>query len=648
MEDEKKIVFNSSVEDINITNRLAHFQNSLFSKNYLDSNKKYAITPRQIYIDLNFKNPVCPVNNAFPSLICCPSKHFLKKLNDNYRPDSPTSTTNDESNVSRSSNANQIKLKFFYNIHKYFLNHAKKYSISELYEEWRSKEKIGVKTRRKYNKESNALYKPEELVLTNTFLKKTSDSILFGQHPIDDDYTIKKEEENFLFFHFKFAEKLGIVNQFSNGQEMLINGEKYYWFIPLSDLERPLVIKVNLENRGLLFKTPSILQIKCKNIKSYPFNSSFTKTIGVVNVKENDNVLINAFNHTFKGNTFFELENKLNETFEILITDENNSRLKLYEGVPTIVLISAIEDNMENEVNVACTSEITEFHPNNSPTDFTSVLNTPMQMSHEWKVALSSITFRNDFKFDSNYNFQFSYYQYNKSGKEILKRTGIRIDENVKTVKEIYESFKSILKSHNPEGNSEHKTRRIGSVKLTDEIMTMNFHRGTLLTLTPHLAMVLGVTNNPYEANVNNYRQESVSCEVGLEKNSNNEITGGSFIASKPINFNFNLKQKFMFVEMDAIKDVPVGNGHAKILKIVPLSVESSGLYVTKDFEILDFHPLSYHNIQNINFKLLSQSGSSMKTHNSEDYNNTWLQLVFRKFPKNDADEPPLKRAKFY
>ena len=103
-----------------------------------------------------------------------------------------------------------------------------------------------------------------------------------------------------------------------------------------------------------------------------------------------------------------------------------------------------------------------------------------------------------------------------------------------------------------------------------------------------------------------------------------------------------------MFVEMDAIKNVPVGNGHAKILKIVPLSVESSGLYVTKDFEILDFHPLAYHNIHNIDFKLLSQSGSSMKTHKSEDYNNTWLQLIFRKFPKNDVDEPPLKRAKFY
>ena len=107
MEDEKRIVFNSSVQDINITNRLAHFQNSLFSKNYLDPNKKCAITPRQIYIDLNFKNPICPDNNSFPSFICCPVNHFHKKL------------------ASASPGDSGVKLEYFYNIHKYFLDMRK-------------------------------------------------------------------------------------------------------------------------------------------------------------------------------------------------------------------------------------------------------------------------------------------------------------------------------------------------------------------------------------------------------------------------------------------------------------------------------------------------------------------------------------------
>ena len=37
--------------------------------------------------------------------------------------------------------------------------------------------------------------------------------------------------------------------------------------------------------------------------------------------------------------------------------------------------------------------------------------------------------------------------------------------------------------------HSEHKNKKVGSVKLTDGIMTMNFHRGTILPLSPHSAM---------------------------------------------------------------------------------------------------------------------------------------------------------------
>ena len=135
METEKRIVFNSSVENINIYNQLAHFQNSLFSKNYLDPHKNYAITPRQIYIDLSFKNPVCPVNNAFPSCICVPRIHFTKKM--------------EEQSLAGYPNGGGIKLNMFYNIHKFYLNTAKKYTISDLFDEWSSKEQIGKKTKKK-------------------------------------------------------------------------------------------------------------------------------------------------------------------------------------------------------------------------------------------------------------------------------------------------------------------------------------------------------------------------------------------------------------------------------------------------------------------------------------------------------------------
>ena len=159
METEKRIVFNSSVENINIFNELAHFQNSLFTKDYLDPFKHYVITPRQIYMDLNFKNPACPVNNAFPSVICIPQNHLNEKIKEQ----------SDEGELSKMN----VKLNMLYNINKYYVKPEKKYTMSDLFDEWSSKEQIGIKTKIKYNQmQSEIKYQEKDYSLTTTFLKK--------------------------------------------------------------------------------------------------------------------------------------------------------------------------------------------------------------------------------------------------------------------------------------------------------------------------------------------------------------------------------------------------------------------------------------------------------------------------------------------
>ena len=45
--------------------------------------------------------------------------------------------------------------------------------------------------------------------------------------------------------------------------------------------------------------------------------------------------------------------------------------------------------------------------------------------------------------------------------------------------------------------------------------------------------MVLGVNNNPYEADANNYRKESVKFDIGFERIHSNELTpGGAYMYS--------------------------------------------------------------------------------------------------------------------
>ena len=630
MENDKRIVFNSSVNNVAIQNKLSHFQNSLFDDSYLPPDKNYAITPRQIFMDLNFKNPICPVNNAFPSFICVPLKHLINKAGEYLE---------------------NLNLDYFYNVHKFYLNTSKKYTIKELYKEWKAKEVLAIKVKRIFKKELDEiefelkygeLYPERDLQTTTTCLTETNDSIVFGQHAVEEGYEVKEEEKTVLFFHYKFAENLGIDTTFAKVKE--IDNEKYFLFMPLNKKSTGYfhgkylnpTITVNKKNKGLLFKTPNILQIKCENIKAYPHDSKFTKTIGVI--KLNSENKYSSFSHTFKGNEFYPLENKLNETWEIKITDENNSRIKLYQGTPTILEISAIETNMENELNIKCTSEISEIYPNNCPTEFTSQQAQPIEISsitHEWQVALSSITFKNHFKMDSNFHFKFSYYCYDMDLNMVCFLKHFAIQET--SVEGILKKFKKKLATTIDVMKKRHtRTTRapIGKVLLEGGMLSINFQQATKITFTPHLAMVLGLDKNNYDSDTD-YTKESVQYEIGITANTNNDHTGGLVSGLRPVDYSFNLTPKFMFVEMDAIKDIPIGNQNGKILKIVPLSKETEGCYVTEEFKHLDFHPLERHHLQKIDFKLRAQSGSLLQAHRTNDFNTTWMQLVFRKFPKN-------------
>ena len=250
-----------------------------------------------------------------------------------------------------------------------------------------------------------------------------------------------------------------------------------------------------------------------------------------------------------------------------------------------------------------------------------------------WKCALSSITFKNDFKFDSNFNFKFSYYQYDQFDTEILSRTNIKIDHNAKTAKDIFEVFKATLEKHD-DPESEYNGTKIGFVADLDDrdegVMTILFTKPTKFTLSPHLAMLLGVITNASDDSSINYQVESIENNIGRNSNS----FGGTFIGTRPIDFQFNLEQKFMFLESSILKEMPVGNGSGKLLKIISLSTRNPKVYTTVEFEILDYHPLEYHHLQNIDFKLLSQSGNLLQVRDSTTYNTTWVHLIFKKFPK--------------
>ena len=624
----KPIIFNSGAGNVLIKNRLAHFQNALYEEDYLDPTKHHSITPRQLMIELNFKNPACPKNNAFPSLICAPYVHVVKDWE----------TVPWDIWIYN----NEIKLEDFYNVHKYYLNTSKMYTLEDLFYEWTAKEELAFATRKAYNEqlgESGQVsnYDDSLLAATTRFLNYTGDSVIFGQYAVEGyGGDIPGIEKVILFFHYKFAHKLKIEDQMD--QVAYVSGEKYYLIMPRAGNSQK-TIEFSANDKSLLFKTPTLLQIKCKNISSYPFDDDYCKTIAVINIKEEDKY--SSLHYTFKGNEFFPLENKLNKSFEIEITDENNKRLRLYDGNPTILAVDVAEGEMENERKILCSSKKLEIYPKNKPTEFTSILGgEPLNLDSDWKVALSSIIFKNDFKYDEMYNFQFSYKQYDHDGNVKFART-VKIGDHIKTVNEIFDAFHLALYSHVEEGDSESPKNeaQVGHVLLTHEgIVTIRFPFGTKISFTPHLAMILGVVNTTYNPADINFYDESISYEIGFDSPGVSNQNGGTFIGAIPIDFKFDLSQKFCFIEADIIREIAVGSGYGHVLKVISLSNEQRGGFIKKDFDVLDWHPLKTHYIQKISFKLLSQSGNllSLMDKSAGDYDISWLQLIFKKFPKYD------------
>jgi len=78
--------------------------------------------------------------------------------------------------------------------------------------------------------------------------------------------------------------------------------------------------------------------------------------------------------------------------------------------------------------------------------------------------------------------------------------------------------------------------------------------------------------------------------------------------------------------------------------KIIPLSTQNNPkAYTTVEFEKLDYHPLQYHHLQKIDFKLLSQSGSLLQMRDSNAYNTTWVHLIFKRFARKRKQNTDLE-----
>ncbi len=674
---DKNAILLSSKDEINIKNNQSSFQNRFFQYNYLDPESSYCLTPKLISIDLQFTNPACAENDDYPAFIACPLSRIVeiwKSFNGHERikVERVFNTTDDEFHVVNDKkesnyyrwitwNENRqdykvlkeinLPLEGFYTRHKFYFNRKKKYKIKDLYDEW-------------HKKESHSRSQRQDLAKEDLIIKEdTNGDILFGE------VKTKYDDKEILFFHENFIKRirnkkfLDLCTDrswvFDYGH-LKINEEKYYYYV--CNIGRS-GIRLNSDHQGLNYDNPQIVKIICKNVNNILSNDSFSQMIGLLSIKPE--LINNQLHHSFKEEQFYQLHHSVNNVFSIELRDEKDEKLRLNEGLPTI-LVLGMKKMTNQDINVQIHSSDNHFF-DNTPTNFKVHLINSLNLNSEYKVALTSITYKNNFHVDESFDFYFVYYQIGAYG-EIVTKNKFDVGQNCKNAEEIFEKFEKTIKEIDIDETGEEKLLKAWSFRHHNRPIYMEVKVQVVLCFSYHLSRMLGVMKNYTDeednakineeetsANEQLYDAEIAKLKVQNRKNTIAQINenknpddvilkignngwGGRYTGPKPANKEYKIEQQFLFLEADFIKLQPVGNGKGRILKTIAIPKDASNGYITENFHNLEYHPLEYYNFKTLRFALVSLTGTQLQTRDQLEeriYNETHISLIFKHFPLN-------------
>ena len=664
---EKNIILISAERDVFINNTHTHFQNQLQDHNYLKPEISYAISPKLLSIDLQFENPAVSERPDYPELIICPMTRIKKiwacmhdneviesmpKFGFEIKSEYHNEKTNnyrwwkyDESarkhEPVKDADVN-FSIEGFYSKHKFYLKRKKQYNISQIYQEWKSRE--------------NMLNRDQS---THGIKLNNNGNLVFGHIEKEpDDKFMLLFHENFIDSanDDKFVEANTTDRKYIFDGHIKIDTEKYFFYVP-AVYRSGIVMDINHE--GFYFKTPQLIKIICKNIENVISNNTFSKMIGLVSI--NSDQLHKHFHHTFKGHEYFPLQNRIGNVFDILLLDENNEKIRIVEGFPTLLELK-VKEIMEEERPVRVGSNDNQFF-DNTPTNFKVYLSESLNLTNEYKCAVTSITYRNNFKCDESFEFYFTCLKIGTK-EEIVSTTKIMVGLNSKNAEEVFEDFKQKMNNLEVINTLSLKDETTEEANDDNGLIYMLFNTQVVLSFSHHLALLLGIMKNfiKDERKMEIIFEYGVDVEVKEEKLQNLEETnkkiaelqksndviikvgnrgyGGRYTGTRPVDKQYKIKQEFIFLLGNFIKNVCVGNGLGKVLKTVSIPKNSSNELVTVNFDNLDYHPLQYYNFQTLGFTLVSVTGNQLMMQNhstNKNFDETQIHLIFKRFPKNDT-----------
>ena len=584
---EKKIILMSNSKNHSIQNTLTHFQNEFLDTTYLKPHKRWEISLDQIGLHARFKNYGTSRNNKYPSLLSCTRLYFVYVLNcDLFGP-----------------NVNDCKLKLsdFEDYHQFYLNEKMSYTPLMLHRDF------STRTRSLMSLSSEALSSYSGMV---TKIDSANNNLLFKQfdYPGSESMLTMRQMRTILFFHENFKTSLQFDNSLFDGK-VSIDNEQYFWRYN-SDKKEPL--KLSLESTALYLKIPNIIKIVCPNVKPFITKEGYSREIALIPINEED--CGKYINRNFVNKETFILEDDVVNNIQIQLTDENDNALRLSDGLPSLIKLHAKEVTM-NQFCVHVDSRKTSTFPENQPNSFKTRLPSSLSLRGNRKCAVASATFRNDLEIDEYMDLTFSIewqdvnenidfgITLNAIGNDnyysAFKINTFKVDYKLRNVDEIVDYFSTAVEDW------------IEVRRSSKGVLSLIYKKDATLKTSKYLSKILGFKTTITSFELTKEENESFVCPVSVE--------------------DIPLFSQTMFIFSNTVDLSILGHTYANILKVVPIPGNSREKYVTVEFDTLEYIPLQFSEVQELDFTLRSISGANIKFIR-KDFCEVFLNLIFKKF----------------
>ena len=366
------------------SNSLTHFSNSLPNPILFDKNENIQVSLEAIGFSCDFRNLYVPDNNKTPSIIITD----IGKL---------------EPTCMKRMLVNKTRVKMCmdnYNFDLSKIGHElcsfRKYYLDDI---WYTEDKVREMCE-KYNSENLVKWEYKDKSLTFTANENNDYWVLI--HPTFlENFDLKIELSDKWVDHLTpkklFSGNIDNLEPYKGIFEKFVHykGEYYHGFY-LNPNAPKLVGKESITISEPKF--PEIVKVQSSIITSQILNNKHSKDL--VCFCPDFNTESKYFYKEFDQPQKIKLENTILTDVKISLKDENDRKLQLLPGIPTLVKLKFEKMSKENKTfNVRLTSNKNNYFPTNSTSLFKVRLPNTLYFNKErnWKVALTSISHPNNF-----------------------------------------------------------------------------------------------------------------------------------------------------------------------------------------------------------------------------------------------------------